>query len=47
MSEEPPFAKARSKVNIAAKVRSPCSDPKGIAPSTSVESVGKVPTMSR
>ena len=33
VSEEPPFANARNKIKIAAKVNSPCDSPIGTAPS--------------
>ena len=32
VSEEPPFANARSKINIAAKVNKPCDCPSSTAP---------------
>ena len=47
VNDEPPLAKARSNVKIAAKVSKPCSDPIGTAPSTLVLNCGKVPVMSR
>ena len=47
VSDEPPLAKARSSVKIAAKVSNPCSVPNGTAPSTFVLNVGSVPTISR
>ena len=47
VSDEPPFANARSRINIAAAVSSPCSCPSSIAPGKSVSKTGSVPFMSR
>ena len=47
VNEDPPFAKARSKINIAATVKSPCEWPIGITPSTFVSNFGSVPLIER
>ena len=47
VSEDPPFAKARSKIKIAAAVKSPCSCPTSTAPGRSVARTGSVPLKSR
>ena len=41
--DDPPFAKARSKIKIAANVSNPLGSPIGTAPGRSVSSFGNVP----
>ena len=41
--EDPPFANARSKINIAANVSNPLGSPSGTAPGRFVSSSGNVP----
>ena len=43
VSDEPPFANARSRIKIAAKVSRPLGSPSGTAPGKSVSSFGSVP----
>ncbi|CAB4845681.1 unannotated protein [freshwater metagenome] len=45
--EDPPFAKARNKMKIALKVRSPCASPIATAPSVFVARTGKSPLNAR
>ena len=46
VSDDPPLAKARNKIKIAAAVKSPCSCPNSIAPGKSVSRTGRVPVES-
>ena len=43
VSDDPPFAKARSRINIAAPVSNPLGWPTSTAPGKSVSSIGRVP----
>ena len=43
VSEDPPLANARSRIKIAAAVKSPCSCPTSTAPGKSVARTGRVP----
>ena len=43
VKDDPPFAKARSKINMAANVSNPLGSPIGTAPGKFVSSIGSVP----
>ena len=45
--DDPPFAKARSRIKIAANVSRPCGSPNSTAPGKLVSSTGKVPFAKR